>query len=79
MFVEHYRELDPAAPRSRRSRPKRLIEQVIVAGMDDGTFRRMDSEMASLALFGLVNWAYQRLPQDPDAIHPACLRALGQR
>jgi AcrR family transcriptional regulator len=70
VFVEHYRELDPAAQKTiaaKRDHYSGLIEQVIVAGMDDGTFRRMDSKMALLALFGAVNWAYQWLPQDPDA------------
>src|ERR1044072_4458348 len=69
-FIEHYRELDPAAQKTiaaKRDHYSGLIEEVILAGMDAGPFSRMDSKMALLALFGAVNWAYQWLPQVPDA------------
>src|SRR5436190_931007 len=39
----------------------------ILAGVDSGAFRPMDPRMATLALFGACNWAYQWYrPSDQD-------------
>jgi AcrR family transcriptional regulator len=68
VFVEHFRELEPAARAEverKRARYTQMIEQLIRNGMDQGVFRRMDSRLAVLALFGACNWAYHWLPRDP--------------
>ncbi len=62
VFFEHHREL-PAAVREqiriKRSRYEQLIRGTIVDGIDAGQFREVDPEAATLAVFGICNWAYQ--------------------
>lgn len=62
VFFEHYREL--SAPvrkeiRGKRNRYQELVRDAVTEGIGDGTFRDVDSEVATLAVFGMCNWAYQ--------------------
>ncbi len=70
VFIEHYRELDDATREhiaGERARYTRMVEDVIRAGVDSGAFRPMDPRLATLALFGACNWAYQWYrPSDQD-------------
>lgn len=62
VFFEHHREL-PATVREqiriKRSRYEALIRGTIVDGIEAGQFRDIDPEAATLAVFGICNWAYQ--------------------
>lgn len=62
VFFEHHREL-PATVREqiriKRSRYEQLIRGTIVDGIEAGQFRDIDPEAATLAVFGICNWAYQ--------------------
>jgi len=62
VFFEHHRELAPDARvelRRKRDEYERLVEGLIEECIRRGTFRQVDSRMATLALFGMCNWAYQ--------------------
>jgi len=61
-FFEHYREL--SAPRRRKIKAKRdeyeaAVRGVIARGIEDGSFRAVDTHLATLALAGMCNWGYQ--------------------
>ena len=62
VFFEHHREL-PAPVREqirvKRARYQREIRETIARGIDEGQFRDFDPEAATLAVFGICNWAYQ--------------------
>ena len=62
VFFEHHRELSAAdreTIRVKRDRYQSLVEGVIVRGIRDGELRDVDPRLATLAVFGMCNWAYQ--------------------
>lgn len=62
VFFEHHRELpadEHEAIAAKRARYEEAVAQVIQRGIDDGSFRPVDVKLATLALFGICNWAYQ--------------------
>jgi AcrR family transcriptional regulator len=62
VFFEHYRELPKrfqAAIHRKRDYYERVVEDVIRAGVASGEFRAVEPRLATLALFGMCNWAYQ--------------------
>lgn len=62
VFFEHHRELPPearASVREKRDRYEAIVEELFVAGVADSSFREVDRRMATLATFGMCNWAYQ--------------------
>lgn len=62
VFFEHHRELaEPQHGRieSRRFHYQDLTRQCIEEGIEQGTFRDVDPQLATLAVFGVCNWAYQ--------------------
>jgi AcrR family transcriptional regulator len=62
VFFEHYRELPQRAKRSildARNRYARHVESIVGAGVQNGEFKDVDARLATLALFGMCNWAYQ--------------------
>jgi len=62
VFFEHHRELPDAARREirvKRDRYERLIRDAVDQGIQDGTFRGVDPGAATMAVFGICNWAYQ--------------------
>jgi AcrR family transcriptional regulator len=69
VFVEHFRELDPAAQAAiakRRAAYTARVEAVVREGIEAGVFREMNTRIAVLALFGVCNWAYQWLGEDDE-------------
>lgn len=67
VFFEHHRELpapDREVIRERRDRYEAMIQDVIRAGIADGSFRQVDPSLSALALFGMCNWAYQWFSPD---------------
>jgi hypothetical protein len=62
VFFEHHRELPPEARepiRIKRDRYETIVENLISEGIELGVFRRTDPHLATLATFGMCNWAYQ--------------------
>ncbi|MDO8212604.1 TetR/AcrR family transcriptional regulator [Conexibacter sp. CPCC 206217] len=62
VFFEHHRELptdEHAAIAAKRERYESAVAAVIQRGVDEGAFRPVDVKLATLALFGICNWAYQ--------------------
>lgn len=62
IFFESYRELPPDARRSvsaQRSRYRRMVADVLVAGVEKGEFGDIDPELTSIAVLSLMNWTYQ--------------------
>jgi hypothetical protein len=62
VFFEHHRELGPAdraAIAARRDRYAAMVEAEVERGVRDGQLRPVDARLATLALFGMCNWAYQ--------------------
>jgi len=62
VFFEHYRDLSApvrAEIRVKRNRYQQLVWNAIAEGIGDGTFRDVDPDAATLAVFGMCNWAYQ--------------------
>ena len=62
VFFEHHRELAPehrGTIAAKRDRYAEMVEAEIVRGIRDGDFRPLDTRLATLALFGMCNWAYQ--------------------
>lgn len=62
VFFEHHREL-PEESRGevkvKRDRYESYVEGLIRDGIRDGIFRETDPHLATLATFGMCNWAYQ--------------------
>jgi AcrR family transcriptional regulator len=62
VFFEHHRE-PPAGARKqirvKRDRDEQLIRDAVTEGIRTGEFRDVDPETATLAVFGVCNWAYQ--------------------
>lgn len=62
VFFEHHRELPPAVReqiRTKRNRYQLLVREALAEGIDSGQFRAVDPDTATLAVFGMCNWAYQ--------------------
>ena len=62
VFFEHYRELP--APQQETLKIKRdayegAVAEIFRKGCVSGVFRDVDPRLASLAMFGMCNWAYQ--------------------
>jgi AcrR family transcriptional regulator len=64
VFFEHSRELRPeelAVVQEKRARYTQMMEDVIRRGVSTGEFRPLDPQVATLAVGGMCNWAYQWL------------------
>jgi TetR/AcrR family transcriptional regulator, cholesterol catabolism regulator len=64
VFFEHSGELPPeeqSVVHEKRRRYTQLMEGVIRRGVETGEFRALDPEVATLAVGGMCNWAYQWL------------------
>lgn len=62
VFFEHHRELaeqESAAIKEKRDAYEKSVRSIIEAGIARGEFREVDPRMATLALAGMCNWAYQ--------------------
>jgi TetR/AcrR family transcriptional regulator, cholesterol catabolism regulator len=62
VFFEHHRELPVNVReqiRVKRDRYQQQIREAIVKGIEAGQFRDVDPDAATLAVFGICNWAYQ--------------------
>ncbi len=62
VFFENHRELPDAARteiRVKRDRYEQLIRDAVTEGIRTGVFRGVDPDTATLAVFGVCNWAYQ--------------------
>jgi AcrR family transcriptional regulator len=62
VFFEHHRELPDQARkqiRVKRDRYEQLIRDAVTEGIRTREFRDVDPETATLAIFGVCNWAYQ--------------------
>lgn len=62
VFFEHHRELAPDARRvvrAKRDEYEQLVERLIEESVQRDAFRPLDTRMATLAVFGMCNWAYQ--------------------
>lgn len=62
VFFEHHRELpaaEHAAIAAKRATYEAAVAAAIQRGIEDGRFRPVDVKLATLALFGMCNWAYQ--------------------
>jgi AcrR family transcriptional regulator len=69
VFFEHHRELPAEARgpiRVKRDRYEKIVEGLIGEGMELGVFRTTDPHLATLATFGMCNWAYQWYMDDLD-------------
>jgi AcrR family transcriptional regulator len=62
VFHEHLRELrddQQQLVREKRERYQNMVEAVVRDGVSSGELRDLDPRLATLALFGMANWAYQ--------------------
>ena len=62
VFFENYRELPDEARREirvKRDRYEGLVRDAVVQGIEAGAFRGVDPDAATMAVFGICNWAYQ--------------------
>lgn len=62
VFFEHHRELPAearASLRAQRDRYEDSVQSLFVAAQRAGTFVDIDPRLATLATFGMCNWAYQ--------------------
>jgi TetR/AcrR family transcriptional regulator, cholesterol catabolism regulator len=62
VFFEHHRELPAEARgpiRVKRGQYEKIVEDLIDEGIAIGVFRETDRHLATLATFGMCNWAYQ--------------------
>ncbi len=67
VFFEHHRELPPKYRKSitaKRDSYQDGVEAAIIDGIERGDFRKLDSSLATLGLFGMCNWAYQWYRKD---------------
>jgi AcrR family transcriptional regulator len=61
-FFEHQWELPEnvrAAVRQERDGYEAMVEAVVRRGVEAGEFRQVDVRLATLAMFGMCNWAYK--------------------
>lgn len=62
VFFEHWRDLPDELRDTvidQRDRYRDLVEDVIRSGISDGSFQTSEPRLATLAMFGMCNWAYQ--------------------
>jgi AcrR family transcriptional regulator len=62
VFFENYRELpEPHKDNIKRKRDSydAMVEDLVARGIEAGEFRPVDVRLATLAVFGACNWAYQ--------------------
>lgn len=62
VFFEHHRELPAEAAetiRAKRDRYQAIAESIVRRGIETGELRDVDARLATLAMFGMCNWAYQ--------------------
>src|ERR1051326_4146388 len=62
VFFEHHRDLDARHRRAivqQRDRYANYMQALIERGIARKEFRRVDSKLVSLAIFGMCNWMYQ--------------------
>jgi AcrR family transcriptional regulator len=62
VYFEHHRDLPQAVRdqiRAKRSRYEGLVRAAVHDGIAAGQFRDVDPDTATLAIFGMCNWAYQ--------------------
>ena len=62
VFFEHHRELPAEARgpiRVKRDSYEKIVEDLIGQGIEMGVLRQTDAHLATLATFGMCNWAYQ--------------------
>jgi TetR/AcrR family transcriptional regulator, cholesterol catabolism regulator len=62
VFFEHYRDLseeDQRRIRLERDRYESMVEDILRDGIERGDLRPVDVRLATLAVFGTCNWAYQ--------------------
>lgn len=62
VFFEHHRELPAEAQgpiRVKRDQYEKIVEDLISEGITTGVLRQTDAHLATLATFGMCNWAYQ--------------------
>jgi AcrR family transcriptional regulator len=62
VYFEHHRELPQAVRdqiRAKRARYEELVRAAVHDGIAAGQFRDVDPDTATLAIFGMCNWAYQ--------------------
>jgi AcrR family transcriptional regulator len=67
VFHEHLRELredQQQLVHEKRERYQNMVEGVIRDGVTSGDLRELDPRLTTLALFGMVNWAYQWFRSD---------------
>lgn len=63
-FFEHFRELpleEQNHARTRRDHYEQIVRGLIIEAIAAGRMRDVDPRLATLALFGMCNWAYQWL------------------
>jgi TetR/AcrR family transcriptional regulator, cholesterol catabolism regulator len=62
VFFEHHREL-PAQQqetiRIKRDSYEHMVQDILRRGIEEGSFRDVDTQLTAFALFGMCNWAYQ--------------------
>jgi AcrR family transcriptional regulator len=76
VFFEHHRELPESVRKEiavKRNRYQDLVRDAIADGIRTGAFRDVDPDLATLAVFGMCNWAYQwwRPGSGADSAHTA--------
>jgi TetR/AcrR family transcriptional regulator, cholesterol catabolism regulator len=83
VFFEHHRELPKDAHDTlvkKRVRYREMVAEIIRRGVDEGTLRDVDVQLATLALFGMCNWSYQWYqsggPRSSEAIADAFCEML---
>jgi TetR/AcrR family transcriptional regulator, cholesterol catabolism regulator len=62
VFFEHFRELPPDAQEAihrKRDHYEAMVRDLFTEGIKTGVFRETDPKLATLATFGMCNWAYQ--------------------
>lgn len=62
VFFEHHRELPARYQRTireKRDQYQSMVEDLHSQAMSEGEFRQLDARIATLAMFGMCNWAYQ--------------------
>jgi TetR/AcrR family transcriptional regulator, cholesterol catabolism regulator len=62
VFFEHHRELSAEAQvpiKHKRDAYEQMVQDLFSRGVVSGAFRPVDVRLATLATFGMCNWAYQ--------------------
>jgi AcrR family transcriptional regulator len=62
VFFEHHRELTESQQQTikeKRDRYESKVRAIVERGVASGEFRTVDEQLATLAIFGMCNWAYQ--------------------